>query len=508
MKRYVGLFIILFFLVLYLIFPTSNSSIDAYYYAASIKHAGEMFHPHHLLYNFTGSVFLKISQAIGFSPDVLLFLKSLNALIAALCLFVVYRILVKLEKDPGEIAGFLILSGSNFAIWRFATENETYLFPLIFSLLASLGFINYLKNRKPGQIVLSGLAASIAVLYHQIHLFWWLILLVGIVVYFRRWKVFLLYSLPAILIPVVYILVFSTLRNKGEVGGTFVQFVLRDFYAGGVDMTFGWSNLYLTVINVFRSYLQVHGLMFTMINKSILFLLPAMLATILLVTSVLQKGLFRKRIADTYGKFIKIHIFIFVAQLIFAVYAVGNAEFMVMLPILSFLIVAARFDFKKRFLYLTGISLLIWNLGYGILPAWKADHTPHQNILEWVKIHTSDLFVLMSDQHVISKIYYSSGVEVVPNIRKAPEAMVSRNQSLSMLQEEIDNYLISGKRIFTDCLGRPDIISREHLLDQGVNQEFFSKYSAIPVDSVDTLPGTYYLHEIFKKEDPSLNKRE
>jgi hypothetical protein len=245
-----------------------------------------------------------------------------------------------------------------------------------------------------------------------------------------------------------------------------------------------------------------------MINKSILFLLPAMLATILLVTSVLQKGLFRKRIADTYGKFIKIHIFIFVAQLIFAVYAVGNAEFMVMLPILSFLIVAARFDFKKRFLYLTGISLLIWNLGYGILPAWKADHTPHQNILEWVKIHTSDLFVLMSDQHVISKIYYSSGVEVVPNIRKAPEAMVSRNQSLSMLQEEIDNYLISGKRIFTDCLGRPDIISREHLLDQGVNQEFFSKYSAIPVDSVDTLPGTYYLHEIFKKEDPSLNKRE
>lgn len=502
------LLIILFFLVIYLLFPTNNSSIDAYYYAASIKHSGEMFHPHHLLYNYTGSLFLKITQVFGFSPDVLTFLKSLNALIAALCLFIVNRILVKLGKDPGEIAGFLILSGSNFAIWRFATENETYIFPLAFSLLASLGFINYLKNQKPGQIVLSGIAASIAVLYHQIHLFWWVILLVGLVVYFRRWKVFLLYSLPAILIPVGYILVFTTLRNKGEVEGPFIQFILRDFYTGGVDMTFGWSNLYLTVINVFRSYLQVHGMIFTMIRKSILFLLPAILATILFVTGVLQKGLFRKRIAGTSGIFIKIHVFIFVIQLIFAVYAVGNAEFMVMLPVLSFLVVAALFNFKKRSLYLAGIGLFIWNFSYGILPVWKVDHTPHKNITEWVILHKSDLFVLMSDQDIISKIYYSSGNEVIPNIRKAPEAMVSRNQSFSVLQEEIDEHLVSGNRVFTDCLDRPEVITREQLLDHGINHEFFSRYSAIPVDSVNTLLGTYYLHEVLDKWDPSLNQGE
>jgi len=502
MKRYFPLFIILIFLVIYLVFPTKNSSIDAYYYAASIKHSGEMFHPHHLLYNYTGSLLLKLVHATGLSPDVLTFLKSLNALIAALCLFVVSRILVKLEKDPGEIAGFLILSGGSFAIWRFATENETYIFPLVFSLLASLCFISYLKNNKPVQIVLSGAAASVAVLYHQIHLFWWLILLIGVAVYIKKWKAILFYSLPAIMIPVVYGLVFAALKNKGEVEGSLIQYVLRDFYTGGVDMTFGWTNLYLTGINIFRSYFQVHGLMFSMIKKSIFFMLPALIAAFLLVTGILQKGLIRKRSESTDGIFVRTHVFIFIVQLIFAIYAVGNAEFMVMLPVLSFLILAALFDFNKRSLYLAGTGLLIWNLGYGILPVWNGDHTPHNNIIEWVDSHESDLFILMSDQHVISKIYYSSGEEIVPTIRKAPESMVSRNQSLLILQEEIEKCLASDRRIFTDCIGRPDIITREKILDQGINQEFFSSYSAIPVDSVHTLLGTYYLHEIIDKGDP------
>lgn len=499
MKRSVTSSVILFFLVIYLLFPSHNSSIDAYYYAASIKHSGELFHPHHLLYNLTGFLCLKAVHGIGLFPDVLAFLKTLNALVAAVCLIIVNRILIRMGKGTGEIVGFLILTGSNFALWRFATENETYLFPLALSLLASLGFINYLKEEKIRHLFLAGIFSCLAILYHQIHLFWWLGLLIGIIVHSRRWKALILYSLPALLIPITYIIVFVALRNRGEIDGNLIHFVFRDFYSGGVDVTFDWPNLYLTGINFIRSYVQVHGLMFFLVKKSMLFILPGIVALFLLIRAVLQKRFMTNSSPGGIGIFIKTHGFIFILQLIFALYAVGNAEFMVMLPLLSFLIIAGLYNVKKQSLYLAGAGLFLWNMGYGILPLWKAGHTPDQKIIEWVDTHKTSLFILMGDQHIISKIYYSTGTEDVPNIQKAPEHMVSRGQPLSLLRERIDRSLASGSRVFTDCIDRPGIISREQLLDRGINHEFFSNYSSLPVDSVTTIAGTYYLHEIVKR---------
>ena len=120
-----------------------------------------------------------------------------------------------------------------------------------------------------------------------------------------------------------------------------------------------------------------------------------------------------------------------------------------------------------------------------------------------METHDTDLFILMSDQHIISKIYYATGAEEVPNIQKAPEHMVSRGQSLSSLQDRIEEYLESGRRVFTDCIDRPRIINREQLLDRGINRKFFNRYHTAPVDSMTTVGGIYYLHEIGKGELPS-----
>jgi hypothetical protein len=500
MNRSVTSIIILFFLVIYLLFPSQNSSIDAFYYAASIKHSGELFHPHHLLYNLTGFLFLKAVNGIGIFPDVLAFLKILNALVAAVCLIIVNRILKRMGKGTGEIAGFLFLAGSNFALLRFATENEVYLFPLALSLLASLGFINYLKRKKIWHLFIAGIFSSLAILYHQIHLCWWLGLLIGIIVHSRKWKAIILYSLPALLIPIIYIIVFVALRNRDLIEGNLMHFVFRDFYSGGVDMTFDWSNLYLTGINFIRSYVQVHGLMFFLVKKSMFYILPGIIASFLLISALVQKKFMTGNASGGIGIFIKTHGFIFILQLIFALYAVGNAEFMVMLPLLTVLIIAGLYDIEKRSLYLAGAALFLWNMGYGILPLWKADHTPDQKIIEWVDTHKTDLFILMGDQHIISKIYYSSGMEEVPNLQKSPEHMVSRGQSLSLLRARIDRSLASGSRVFTDCIDRPGIISREQLLDRGINHEFFGNYRSFPIDSVTTIAGTYFLHEIVKRE--------
>jgi hypothetical protein len=491
MKKRLPIFVILFFLLVYLLFPSHNSSIDAHYYAASIRHSGELFHPHHLLYNVTGYLFLKAVQGMGMFPDVLAFLKIVNALVAAACLVVTNRIFRQMDKDTTETVGFIILTGSSFALWRFATENETYLFPLALSLLASSGFLRYLKIRKLRYLFLSGTFATLAILYHQIHLFWWLGLFIGVIVYSRNLKAMITYGLPALLIPVVYGIVYIALRNSDTISGGPAQFIFRDFYTGGVDRTFDWSNLYLTGINLVRSYLQVHGLMFSLIRKSLLYIIPGVGALILLASALIQKRLVVLRIPGETGIFIKTHVYIFILQLIFVLYAAGNAEFMVMIPVLSFLIIGGLYNIRKQSLYLAGAGLFIWNMGYGILPVWKTDHTPHPEIIQWVETHESDLFILMSDQHIISKVYYSTGTEEMPNIQKAPEHMVSRGQPLTLLHERIAEYLNSGRRVFTDCIDRPRIMTREQLLDRGINREFFSQYRVKPVDSIATVGGTY-----------------
>ncbi len=503
MKKRVPIIIIFFFLLVYLLFPSHNSSIDAYYYAASIRYSGELFHPHHLLYNLTGYIFLKAVECIGIFPDVLAFLKIINALVAALCLAAAASIFRQMGKDKTEISGYLILAGSSFVLWRFATENETYLFPLALSLFASFYFIHYLKIREMRYLFLAGIFGSLAMLYHQIHLFWWLGLFIGVIVHIRRWKAVLLYGLPALLVPFAYGVVYLILRNSAAISGSPVHFVLRDFYAGGVDMTFDWSNLYLTVINLVRSYIQVHGLMFTMIRGSLLFIIPGIIALFLMGTGLIQRRLITKRVGSDLGIFIKTHTYIILLQLIFILISVGNAEFMVMIPILSFLIIGSLYTIRKQSLFLAGAGLFIWNFGYGILPLWKTDRTPHQEIIQWVETHSTDLFILMSDQHIISKIYYATGTEEVPNIQKAPEHMVARGQSLSSLHERIEECFESGRRVFTDCIDRPRIVTREQLLDRGVNRKFFSRYNTIPADSMITAGSPYYLYEIGKGELPS-----
>lgn len=496
MKKNIPLFIAFFFLMVYLIFPSHNSSIDAYYYAASIRHSGEMFHPHHLLYNLTGSLCLRALQFFGITPDVLAFLKGLNALVAAVCLVVTTRIFRQMGKDTFEVTGFLILTGSSFALWRFATENETYLIPLALSLLASSFFLRYLRGGSVRHLFLAGTFGSLAILYHQIHFIWWLGIFIGIVFYIRQWRAIVSYALPLFLVPLLYGIVYFSFHNSGVIPGNIVHFIFRDLYAGGVDTTIDWPNLYFTVINFIRSYIQVHGLMFVLIRRSLVYIVFGIIVLILLLTAMIQKRLFTRRDGNGTDIFIRTHVFIFILQLIFVFFAVGNAEFMVMLPVLSFLILGGLFDIRKRSLYLAGAGLFIWNISYGILPLWKADLTPHQEIIQWVKNHESDLFILMSDQHVISKVYYSTGTEVLPNIQKAPEHMISRGQPLSLLDNRISEYLESGRRVFTDCIKRPHIVSREQLLDRGINLEFFSRYRAVPVDSISTMAGRYFLHEI------------
>jgi len=101
-------------------------------------------------------------------------MKVANSFIGGICLYLFYVLLKRTGRSIKEIFRIILLTGSSFVVMRYSSENEVYLFPLAFSLGASVIYQDYLNNRSLTSLLISGLLASIAVLYHQIGVFWWL----------------------------------------------------------------------------------------------------------------------------------------------------------------------------------------------------------------------------------------------------------------------------------------------------------------------------------------------
>lgn len=253
---------------LYLFFPTQNSSTDAWYYAASVKYGEDLFLPHHLFH----STFLYLCYK-GFSffvhIDAMAFCKIMNGLFATIVMALFARLLQVFEKKEIEIAAWTFLVGVSFGIWRYATENETYHLPLIFSLLAT--FFYNKKINKPTKMtaLFSGFFAAFACLFHQLHIVWAFGLGIAWLFYGNKKEVFA-YLIPFAIIPIAYFSVYYLTVSVDFSITHFMQFVLHDFHTGSASLSFGFWNIGLTLLNFIRSFLQVHGSIFVQIKSQYL----------------------------------------------------------------------------------------------------------------------------------------------------------------------------------------------------------------------------------------------
>lgn len=194
--------------------PTANATGDAWYYAACARWGQELWQPHHLLYNGIGHLWLRLVGATGPAPAGLLaltWLQRLNALAGGACLLALARLLKRAGTPAPAIPAWLLLVGSCFGVLRFATENETYILPLLLALLGSLAWARALpaEAARYRWLRLAGLLAAGACLVHQLMVWWWLGLLLGL----RPWggragrRAALSYALPALVVPLAYALV-------------------------------------------------------------------------------------------------------------------------------------------------------------------------------------------------------------------------------------------------------------------------------------------------------------
>jgi len=121
--------------------PTHNSTVDAWAYAAQVRYGHELLLPHHLWHNGAGWAWLHLLHALGLRPDTLAALKGLNALAYGAVLAVLGHLLRRLGGPALPVAAGVLAVGSCWGLLRFATENETYILPLLAAVLASAAWV-------------------------------------------------------------------------------------------------------------------------------------------------------------------------------------------------------------------------------------------------------------------------------------------------------------------------------------------------------------------------------
>ena len=491
--------LLLLFLALYLLFPSNNSSPDSVYYAAAVKYSTNLFMPHHLLYNATGVVVIKALEFAGLQPDALALLKVLNAFATVVGLWLLSRILLLLQMPVGQVTGWLLIAGASFGVWRFATESEVYIFPILLSLCGSYFWIRWISAGLSRFLALAGLCAAVACLYHQMHFFWWFGLLLGTLWHSRNLSAILQYALPALLVPLAYLLVLWLGLHQELTVQNLLHFVLHDFYMGSAKSDIGLANFAFSAVNLARTFAQAHLLMLSMVSATWLWLLPAAATLMLLIWALLEKQIIKPAKPGTYRLLIgNVHALVLALHLLFAWFAVGNAEFMAMIPFLLPLL--PWVSVSGRFLQKTGAALLVWNFWYGAFPAWNYKLSATADLAEIVHIKPQSLFVLHDAQKVMIEYFYKYGEEEVATILYSPSIRANRNKPLSGLHHKIASHLSTGQSVYTDCIGKVKLISRSSLTVKDVDAVFFDAYLTTPADSVSTFYGFHYLHQVGQKK--------
>ncbi|GEM_PF-867578 len=457
----------LIFLGIYLFFPCGFSTTDAWHYAACIKYNTGLFHPFHLLYNVTGWLFCFLPLKAG--VDTLASLKTMNAIFAALSVYVVVRIIRLTGKKESVALLTAALCGTSFSVMRYATENETYIIPLFFGLVSLLYLYRYLISGKRSYEMISVFMASLAVLFHFSYIFWWACIIISAAIN-GKWKILLISLTISFIIPVSY---FIVLLETGIQPDSEFLTELADIEP--LKKLFGVSltGIFLSVVNLLRSFIQVHGYLFNMLKENILWMIPGIISICLFLVSFIQvKNI---RINNRFSQFAAINAIIAGLMFLFAVFSKGNAEFMVMIPVLLIISTGVICNgVEKSFSFLLA-GLLIWNLFYGIIPLNRQVGITEEYLCEKILHEDNAVVIARDDQLIVGMIFYKTGEPGWGNILKSPAVIQLKGGDLESLLKIIDNSLSEGRKIYTDCLSIMPL-SRSVLLEGELNRQFFDRY--------------------------------
>lgn len=441
-------------LVIYFLFPNNNLSVDSLSYGSSVKYGVDLFSAHHLLYNYFTFVLFSVIKVVFPTIDALKFMQFTNALFTVFSLLLLRKLIIKLsnDKDKADIWTFFV--AACFGVMRFAVEAETYIMPIFFSIISSLFYFKYLKDKKLINILLCSIFVSVACLFHQIHLFWGIGLFFGLL-FFGKTKHVLIFSVVTLLIPLVYSLVLVIHYQIDFSFENLIRFLGEYYFSDNADVKIGLINLIITPITFFRTFFQVHGVVIEVLR-----LLPVFYIIIPIVLFLIFWGLIKliKSVSFSHFKLIEYpfeftHLLIFMLQFAFAFYSHGNSEFMVMLPFLIplFINMFLRYDIKA--IQYIAIAMLIWNFSFAIFPNNYFDYQNNKELISFIKNNPDKIFILKERNTVVNQYFYEVGTDEYIRLIDYQN------------KRAIKRVLKEGKPIYTDVLSKKVPFNRADMYD-------------------------------------------
>lgn len=454
-KKYSYIFIMCF-VGLYLLFPSVNPVGDAYSNAYSSLWGEEMFRPHHLLYCFYGRVLLQIFGWVGIEPLVLL--QYANALVAGGCLLVLRRMIKRVNADEVFLSAAIAFGGSCFGFMRFATDNECYVLPLLFCLLAMYYMQVFLVRNSLGRVVKAAVCISLACLFHQLSILVWLCLFM-VFLFDRHKKHLLIFLSISLSVPLLYLLTTYGMNGELSLSGT-LEFALHDYLSGEAGMPVLKQLVMLTAVGLLRSFVQLHGYVFGLfasytaicISISVIVFVFAVLGIAALRNIKRRKlKLFQER------RFVRMLWGVLLLTIAFAAFSNGNAEFMVIIPFITIMLYVYYFESSRPVIWLSA-ALLVWNISFALYPNNAFHFEPDEELAELTKQYPDAVFVLTNKPMVENICLYKFGKVNSQDLLHAQK--YTKQQYLKDKKE--------NKIIITDVPNAVNALSRAELTEKVV----------------------------------------
>ncbi len=475
-KRY---FVFIFLGLVYLFLPTHNANIDSWYYAACVKHNDELWNSHHLLYNGFGRLWYMVCMFFYPNLEALAALNIMNGIAAMLCLFVLHACLLKLNTEKTLAFWLTLLCGSSYGFMRFATDAETYILPLLFSLIATYYFI-YFKNWK--QLFLAAFFSCLAILFHQLHVWWGLAFVAFLLVQKpMNIKNVLRFSSIFLLVPMVYFIVFKT--NYSNI--TFFQFITGEYSKGNAAIVFNFKNVAFTFVNLGRSFIQIHGYMIDLLKIYALFCIGLIF---FLYQIIFELKPWLHIVKQEKNNYTFLFAIAFILHLMFAMLSSANAEFMVMLPFLTVLYLVVKFKFSSIvwLKILVGV-LFLWNVSLGLIPHRFLNINKVDKQVE-ITLKNSNAYFLWHNKPLVENIItYQKGFNFHPNF-------INKNSKNAQLF--LDSLLNKNAIIYTETLSGTDY-SRDNFYSS--QSQLNGRYYYSPVLKFQSIYGENSIDIISKK---------
>lgn len=218
----------------YLYMQNKSYGYDSCAYSESIKYGKDLFHPHHLIYNY---VFHLIYGSVSrfFNLEAMAVASAFNGLAMAGNALLVGYIVLRLTTNLGISVRATVFYGICYAPLFVATSVEVYPWNILFDLLA---FVVLLRPGAPtpGRALLVGGLAGLAALFHQTAVFAALALLAYLVWLRSRALVVSLYATAAALacgVPYLWVAARAGFRTpRGLLQYLFAYATSPEYHAG------------------------------------------------------------------------------------------------------------------------------------------------------------------------------------------------------------------------------------------------------------------------------------